>query len=84
MASTKAEFITYTDKELAAIEILRANAGQHLSAADLGIAVGTLTSLYKKSIDPRPMAEGLERVVLNKEDSTVVVEVEKPCKLYWI
>lgn len=84
MASTKAEFITYTEKELAAIEILKANAGQHLSAADLGIAVGTLTSLFAKSNDPRPMAEGVDRVVLNKEDSVRIVEKEVPCKLYWI
>ena len=31
----KAEFITYTEKEVAAIEVLMANRGKHLSAKEL-------------------------------------------------
>ena len=83
----KAEFISYTEKELAAIEILRANAGQKLTYKELGIPTAILTTLGSKSVDPRPMAEGFERVVLHKED----YETECPhCgakrsgKVYWI
>ena len=66
--SKAAEVVTYTEKELAAIEVLNANAGKKLSAKELGLSVGTLTSLIKKANDERPMAEGLERVIVNKED----------------
>lgn len=84
MASTKAEVINYTEGELKAIEILKANAGSKKTAAELGISTGTLTSLYKKAHDERPMAEGVERVMLNKEDATVQVLVDKEVKVYWI
>jgi hypothetical protein len=83
----KAEFVSYTDKELAAIEVLRANRGEHLSAADLGIANAVLTSLIKKAEDPRPMAEGVERVFVNKEQYEGVCPTcgnKISHKLYWI
>lgn len=83
----KAEFITYTDGELAAIEILKANRGQHLSAKELGISTAVLTSLGKKATDERPMAEGVERVFVNKEDYNSVCPTcgaKIAHKLYWI
>lgn len=87
MASKAATVITYTEKELEAIEILKANRGQHLSAKDLGIANAILTSIGKKANDERPMAEGVERVVLNKEDYNFVCPTcgaKGSHKLYWI
>ena len=87
MASTKATVLTYTEKELEAIATLNANRGVHLSAKELGIPTAILTSLMKKAVDERPMADGVERVILNKEDYNAVCE---PCgakishKLYWI
>lgn len=83
----KAEFIEYTPNELSAIEILKANAGVKLSAKELGIATAVLTSLQKKAADPRPMAEGITRVVVNKEDYNAVCETcgnKISHKLYWI
>lgn len=83
----KVEFITYTDGELAAIEILKANRGQHLSAKELGISTAILTSLGKKAVDERPMAEGVERVFVNKEDYNSVCPTcgaKIAHKLYWI
>lgn len=64
---SKALEINYTEKELAAIEVLKANRGQKLKAADLGIATGTLTSIFNKGSDERPMVAGVERVILHKE-----------------
>ena len=87
MASTKATVITYTDNEVAAISTLVANRGQHLSAKELGISTAILTSLMKKASDERPMAEGVERVVVNKEDYNAVCEscgAKISHKLYWI
>ena len=85
MSNTKrAEFITYTEKELDAINVLKANKGAHLSAAELGIPVAILTSLGKKANDERPMAEGVERVMINKEDKEVEVVTTKTVKAYWI
>lgn len=85
--SKAAEVVTYTEKELAAIEVLNANAGKKLSAKALGLSVGTLTSLIKKANDERPMAEGLERVIVNKEDFEEVCphcgKVDKH-KVYWV
>ena len=83
----KAEFITYTEKELAAIEILKANRGQKLTYKELGISTAILTTLGNKGNDPRPMAEGLERVVVNKEDYESVCPVcghRSAGKVYWI
>lgn len=68
----KAEFITYTEGELAAIEVLKANAGTPLSAKDLGVSTAILTSLMKKAVDERPMADGVERVYVVKEDYNAV------------
>lgn len=83
----KAEFVTYTEKDLAAIEILKANAGNKLSAKELGIANGTLTSLVSKGNDPRPMVEGQERVIVNKEqfeDVCPTCGAKIAHKVYWI
>ena len=83
----KAEFLTYTDNELAAIEILRANAGVHLSAKELGISTAVLTSLQKKAVDPRPMAEGIDRVTVYKEDYNAICPEcgnKISHKLYWM
>jgi len=85
--SKAAEFISYTDNEKVAIETLKANRGQHLSAKELGIAVALLTSIGKKAVDERPMAEGVERIVLNKEDYEYVCPTcgsKHSYKLYWI
>ena len=83
----KAEFITYTEKEVAAIEVLMANRGKHLSAKELGISNVILSSLIKKSADERPMADGLTRVFVNKEDVSIVCptcgNVDNH-KAYWI
>lgn len=87
MASTKATVITYTDKELSAIETLKANRGVHLSAKELGIPTAILTSLQNKAKDERPMADGFERVVVNKEDYNAVCSecgAKISHKLYWV
>ena len=65
----KATELKYTDNELAAIETLRANAGNPMSAAELGIAVAVLTSISKKA-EKFPEAEGVVRN--NKEQVTDV------------
>lgn len=83
----KAEVLTYTEKDLAAIAILKENAGKKLSAKQLGIANATFTSLIKKANDERPMADGSEKVVVFKEDcETVCPEcgAKQSYKLYWI
>lgn len=83
----KAEFITYTEKELAAIEILRAHRGQKLTYKELGISTAILTTLGNKGNDPRPMAEGLERVIVNKEAYESVCPTcghKASGKVYWI
>lgn len=83
----KVEFITYTENELKAIEVLEANKGEHLSAKELGIATAVLTSLQRKAVDPRPMAEGFVRVVVNKEDYNAICSecgAKISHKLYWI
>lgn len=82
-----AEKLTYTAKDLAAIEILKANAGTKLSAKELGIPNATLTSLIRKSTNEREMVEGQTKVIVNKE------YVEEKCPVcgkdlshfvYWI
>ncbi len=80
----KATELTYTENEMAAIEVLRANRGEHLSAKDLGIATAVLTSLIKKA-EKFPSAEGV--VVVNKEDFNDVCPTcgaKISHKLYWI
>ena len=87
MASTKATVLSYTEKEVEAIATLNANRGVHLSAKELGIPTAILTSLMKKASDERPMADGVERVIVNKEDYNAVCEscgAKISHKLYWI
>ena len=50
MASKVATELTYTENEMAALEVLRSNAGTPLSAADLGIQPAVLTSLSKRVV----------------------------------
>lgn len=80
----KATELVYTEKELAAIEILRGNRGVHMSAAELGISTAILTSLGTKASkfpsDPNV-------VVVNKEDYNAVCPTcgaKVSHKLYWI
>lgn len=76
--------LVYTENELAAIEILKANRGTHLSAKELGIATAVLTSLGKKA-EKFPDAEGV--VVVYKEDFNEICAVcgsRISHKLYWI
>ena len=79
--------VTYTEKEVQAIEILKANRGTKLSAKELGIPTAILSSLVRKGNDERPMKEGFDRVVVNKEDyESVCPTCGNPIKhkLYWI
>ena len=79
--------LTYTEKEVQAIEILKANRGTKLSAKELGIPTAILSSLVRKGNDERPMKEGFDRVVVNKEDyERVCPTCGNPIKhkLYWI
>ena len=63
MAQSKAATtLTYTEKELEAIEILKANKGNPMSAKDLGISTAILTSLGKKA-DKFPTDENVVRIV---------------------
>lgn len=83
----KAEFITYTAKEMEAISILEANRGVKLSAKELGIPTAILTSLQTKANKDLPMGEGFTRVVVNKEDYNAVCSEcggKISHKLYWI
>ena len=79
--------VSYTEKEVQAIEILKANRGTKLSAKELGIPTAILSSLVRKGNDERPMKEGFDRVVVNKEDyESVCPTCGNPIKhkLYWI
>ena len=79
--------LTYTEKEVQAIEILKANRGTKLSAKELGIPTAILSSLVRQGNDERPMKEGFDRVVVNKEDyESVCPTCGNPIKhkLYWI
>ena len=79
--------LTYTEKEVQAIEILKANRGTKLSAKELGIPTAILSSLVRKGNDERPMKEGFDRVVVNKEDyESVCPTCGNPIKhkLYWL
>ena len=85
--SKKATELTYTPAELEAIEALKANRGVRLSAKELGVKVIILTSLVKKGMDERPMAPGVERVIVNKEDFHSVCPTcgaQSDYKVYWI
>ena len=82
MASKVATELTYTDNELAALEVLRANAGTPLSAAELGIQPAVLTSLSKKAVK----FEG-QSPVINKEDREDICPTcghKHSYKVYWI
>ena len=47
----KATELKYTENELAALEVLKANRGTPLSAAQLGIKPAVLTSISKKFVN---------------------------------
>lgn len=78
----KLEVLIYTEKELAAIEALKANKGDAKTASELGVSTATLESLVKKYNDPRPMADGSAKFHITKSD--IVRMVEKNCKGYSI
>ena len=61
----KALVVTYTENELKAIKALE-GAKAPATAKELGVTTAVLESLIKKSIDPRPMAEGFERAMVVK------------------
>lgn len=73
----KATELKYTEKELAALEALKANRGTPLSAAQLGIKPAVLTSISKKFVNfPE---SGVE---IHKEDHEGYVK--RTYKVYWI
>ena len=84
MASTKATVVTYTEKELAAIEALKANRGVKMTAAELGVPVANLNGLVRKMQDERPMAEGVERAIVHKDKVEQEVLVKKEQTVFWI
>lgn len=74
--------LTYTENEMAALEILRSNAGTPLSAADLGIQPAVLTSLSKKAVKFPGQSP-----VINKDDREDVCPTcghKHSYKVYWI
>lgn len=82
MAKGPATELVYTENEVAALEILRANAGTPLSASALGITPAVLTSLGKKAVK----FEG-QSPVINKEDREDVCPTcghKHSYKVYWI
>ena len=85
--STAATELSYTEKELAAIEILKekaVGADNAKTYTELGISIGTLTSFVKKANDPRPMAAGIERVNVTNMDVEREVVTVKTLKAYYI
>lgn len=82
--SKAATTLSYTDKEKEAIEILKANRGEKLSAKELGISTVILTSLQTKA---NKFPEDENVVVVNKEDYNAVCPTcgaKISHKLYWI
>lgn len=80
----KAQTLSYTEKELQAIEVLRANAGQKLSAKELGLPTAILTSLIKKA---EKFADDANVVVVHKEDYVAkcpTCGADISHKLYWV
>lgn len=74
--------LTYTENEMAAIELLKNNRGNPLSAAELGVKPAVLTSISRKA-DKFP-GEG---IVINKEDREDVCPTcgaKHSYKVYWI
>lgn len=83
--SRKQTVLSYTEKELAAIEALK-KADRPMSAKDLGITNAVLTSLAnkEKKVNEGTLSIGdVPLFRLGKEDATEVVEVEKTVKHYW-
>lgn len=76
----KLEVLIYTEKEIAAIEALKANKGESKTAKELGVSTAVLESLVKKYNDPRPMADNSAKFHITKNE--VVRMVEKTCKGY--
>lgn len=77
--------IFYTEREMDAINVLNAHKGTPMTAKELGIPVAILTSLIKKSNDERPMAVGVKRVFVNKEDyESTICGIKFAHKLYSI
>ena len=78
----KATELVYTENELAAIEVLKANRGTPLSAAQLGVKPAVLTSINTKA--GKFPGEGIS---IHKDDR---VDVCPTCgskhsyKVYWI
>lgn len=86
-ASKAATEIKYTDGELAAIEVLKANAVGEANAktySELGLTSAVLTSLCRKANDERPMAEGFTRVNVVKVDVEREITEVKAFKGYYI
>lgn len=85
--STAATELTYTEKELEAIELLKAQAVGAENAKtykELGVSTAVLTSLFNKANDPRPMAAGVDRVNVCKTDIEKEETVVKTYKGYFI
>ena len=85
--SNKATEIKYTENELAAIEVLKAQANGEANAktySELGLTTAVLTSLVKKANDERLMAEGFTRVNVSKIDVEREEVVVKTLKAYYI
>ncbi len=84
----KATVLTYTEKELEAIEILKQNRGQELTAAELGLTTAILTSLGKKAekVNSGELAnpENLEVLDIKKGEKVIQVTVDKVYKTYSI
>lgn len=79
--------IYYSDMELNAIAILKANRGVHLSAKELGISKVILINLVRKGNDDRPMADGITKVKVNAEQysyNCFTCGVRCSETLYWI
>lgn len=81
MAKTATELV-YTENEMSAIDVLKANRGTPLSAAQLGIKPAVLTSLSKKFVK----FPG-EALAIHKEDREEVCPTcgaKHSFKVYWI
>lgn len=80
----KATVLSYTEKENEAIEILKANRGEHLSAKELGIKTAILTSLSNKA---NKFPDDPNVIKVNKENfESICPTCGRPekHKLYWI
>ena len=68
--SVAATVLTYTEKELAASKALKANEGERLSPAELGVPGITLVGLRKK-------AEKVEKGILANPEGLPVLHIVK-------